>query len=129
MALGSVQCRHPTARGSTSVLAPHGCQTLHYTSPMWQSPHGRNSITHLTLIALSHHYSITLGCNTVQWQSTKSPVAHQGYVGQRPYIHLESPRGPSQFTLVLFLPYISTIHNNYEFALSVLIDFKKAYIV
>ena len=62
----SVQGRHPIARVATSVLAPHGCQTLHYTSPMWQSPHGRNSITHLTLIVLSLHNSIALGCNAVQ---------------------------------------------------------------
>ena len=27
------------------------------------------TITHVTLIALSHHYSITVGCNTVQWHS------------------------------------------------------------
>ena len=98
MALGSVQCRHPTARGSTSVLAPHGCQTLHYTSPMWQSPHGRNSITHLTLIVLSHHNSITLGCNAVQWHSTRGSWAHQGYGDQRLHNHLERP---PQLTLLL----------------------------
>ena len=62
--------------------------------------------THVTLIALSHHYSITLGCNAVQWHSTKGPGAHQGYGGQRPYKHLERPMGPPQLTHEALLTWI-----------------------
>ena len=65
-----------------------------------------SALTHVTHIVLSHLYNITIGFNAVQWHSTQSPVAHQGYEGQRPYIYLDSPRDLLQFTPLLGVPFL-----------------------
>ena len=82
---GSVQDRHPIARGSVSVLSAsqryqvthqllHMLHTLYWLHT--EVSHNTTTSTHVTLTVLSYHYSIAQGCNSVQWHSTRDPRAH-----------------------------------------------------
>ena len=54
------------------VLASHRSVTLHYSQ------------SHVTLSILSHYYSITQGCNAVQWHSNRDIRIHLGQGAKGP---------------------------------------------
>ena len=62
--------------------------------------HNTTTSTHVTLIVLSHHYSIAQGYNAVQWHSTRDPRAHQGYGAKGPLGTLRAHRSPQRTPLL-----------------------------
>ena len=72
------------------VLASHRSVTLHYSQ------------SHVTLSILSHYYSITQGCNAVQWHSTRDIRVHQGQGAKGSFKPLGGPGVPHSITPLLW---------------------------